>query len=714
MEKGADEMSAPAPSFLADQELRLLLFGGKGGVGKTSCATAAALQLARNSPGAAFLLASTDPAHSVKDCLAGSTPPPNLQVIELDAQECLAAFKRQHGSKLYAIASRGTFLDHYDISRFLELSLPGLDELMASLEIARWAAAGRYQTIVVDTAPTGHTLRLLAMPALLHNWLQALDALLAKHRYMRTLFSGAVNRDEVDAFLDGLAGSVKQMEDLLRDSGRSRFVPVMLAEAMSLSETRSLLAELKRARVPVNDIVVNRLWPENECPLCADGRLQQSRILSEIFDSRELAPYAWWGLPLYAKEVRGAEGLPAFWGGLTRLTGAPASPLARRFHISAGSCHNLNGRAALPRRLESGRSSSFALPGREISGLAPRAVSLSPPHAGGGEGRGEEDSNRFTGGTARPLGEKTLLLFAGKGGVGKTTLACATSVRLAQDWPGGEVLLFSTDPAHSLADCLGVPVGPEPKRICHGLTALEIDAGAEFRALKQLYSEELQSFLRSLLAEMDLAFDREAMERIVDLSPPGMDEVMALTRVMDLCEQHDYHTLVLDSAPTGHLIRLLETPELVDCWLKVFFGLFLKYKQIFRLPKVSQRLVEMSRALKRLRALLADPAQCALCGVAILTDMAFAETTDLLAACRRMQVHAPLLFLNLATPPSRCRLCSALRRRESVIERKFRRAFPAVEQVVVYRRGEPRGLARLGELGQALYATPATKDMIHA
>ena len=526
---------------------------------------------------------------------------------------------------------------------------------MASLEIAGWVATQRFQTIVVDTAPTGHTLRLLAMPALLHNWLGALDALLAKHRYMRKLFSGAVDRDEIDAFLEGLAGSVEQMEALLRDSGRSRFVPVMLAEEMSLSETRSLLAELNRAQMPVNDIVVNRLFPENECPVCADGRVQQSRILSEIFSSPDLSPYTWWGVPLYPKEVCGAEGLKAFWAGLTRLTKRLVCP-----------------QAPIP-------------PNRPWVEMA-----------------------------ARPPGETSLLLFAGKGGVGKTTLACATSVRLAQDSPSREVLLFSTDPAHSLADCLGAPVGPAPRRICPGLTALEIDAQAEFRALKQLYSEELRSFLHSLLPQMDLAFDREAMERIVDLSPPGLDEVMALTRVMDLCDQNRYRTLVLDSAPTGHLIRLLEMPELVDCWLKVFFGLFLKYKQIFRLPKVSHRLVEMSKALKRLRALLADPAQCALYGVTILTDMAFEETKDLLAACQRMQVNAPLLFLNLATPPSDCRLCSALRRRESVIEQKFRRAFPAAAQVVVYRRGEPRGLARLGQLGQSLYAAPATKNMIYA
>jgi len=416
-----------------------------------------------------------------------------------------------------------------------------------------------------------------------------------------------------------------------------------------------LLAELKRGQAPVKEIVVNRLLPENECPVCADERFQQSRILGEIFSSHNLSPYAWWGVPLYPKEVCGAEGLLAFWRGLTRLTRRPAGPPA------------------------------------PVCPTRPRVETA-----------------------ARPPGETSLLLFAGKGGVGKTTLACATSVRLALDSPAREVLLFSTDPAHSLADCLEAPVGPAPRRICPGLTALEIDAESEFRALKQLYNEELQSFLRSLLGEMDLAFDREAMERIVDLSPPGLDEVMALTQVMDLCEQHHYRTLVLDSAPTGHLIRLLETPELVDCWLKVFFGLFLKYKQIFRLPKVSQRLVEMSKSLKRLRALLADPAQCALYGVTILTDMAFEETKDLLAACQRMQIHAPLLFLNLATPPGPCRLCSALRRRETVIEQKFRQAFPAAAQVVVYRYGEPRGLARLGDLGRLLYAAPAAKGANHA
>ncbi|MDP3182793.1 MAG: ArsA family ATPase, partial [Desulfobaccales bacterium] len=157
-------------TFLKNTRLRLLFFGGKGGVGKTTCAAAAALRLARTRPTDTFLLVSTDPAHSLADSLADFRPPPNLRVLEFSAQECLEAFKARNRGKFAEIAARGTFLDDEDISRFLDLSLPGLDELMAMLEISRWAEAGDYATIIVDTAPTGHTLRLLMMPELIRHW----------------------------------------------------------------------------------------------------------------------------------------------------------------------------------------------------------------------------------------------------------------------------------------------------------------------------------------------------------------------------------------------------------------------------------------------------------------------------------------------------------------------------------------------------------------
>ena len=120
-------------SFLEDSGLRLLFFGGKGGVGKTTCAAAAALHYARRSPQGSFLLVSTDPAHSLADSLGDFHPPDNLKILEFNAQDSLETFKARHRGKLAEIAARGTFLDEEDIRRILDLSLPGLDELMALL-----------------------------------------------------------------------------------------------------------------------------------------------------------------------------------------------------------------------------------------------------------------------------------------------------------------------------------------------------------------------------------------------------------------------------------------------------------------------------------------------------------------------------------------------------------------------------------------------------
>ncbi len=507
---------AGVPRFLAPPGLQILIFGGKGGVGKTTCATAAALHLAAGSPQSSFLLVSTDPAHSLADSLAGLVPPRNLKVLELDPQEYLLDFKKKYSGKLREIASRGTFLDDEEINRFLDLSLPGLDELMAFLEISAWVEKRVYDCIVVDTAPSGHTLRLLTMPEFLRKWLAMLETLLAKHRYMKWAFARSRDRDDLDDFLDELTGSIKQMEAVLQDSARCGFVPVMLAEAMSLRETVAIVTEAARLQIHTEDIVVNKLLPESRCPVCREGHYVQDREIRELFLDASLNRFALWGLPLHAEEVRGQVALQSFW------------EEARQIHEPP---------AAVP---------------------APR---LSP-------------SVEVDAGVSSPPRGTTLLIFAGKGGVGKTTLACATALHLAERSPNRKVLLVSTGPAHSLSSCLDLPIGPHPERVAQGLTALEIDSEAEFEVLKQQYAGDIEEFLESVSSNFDLAFDREVLERTLDLSPPGLDEVMGLTRVMALLASGEFDMLVLDSAATGHLIRLLELPEIVDQWLKAFFDLF--------------------------------------------------------------------------------------------------------------------------------------------
>jgi arsenite/tail-anchored protein-transporting ATPase len=631
------------PSFFRPPVPQLLFFGGKGGVGKTTCATSAALRLARAAPEAAFLLVSTDPAHSLADSLADGALPANLRVVELSARQCLEEFKAKHGEKLLAIAARGTFFDKQDLDRLLDLSLPGLDEVMALIEIGSWMDTGDYATVVVDTAPTGHTLSLLGMPQVIQSWLRALDALLAKHRFMRQRFQKHPVHDELDLFLLETNAAARRVKALLRDRKRCCFVAVMLAEELSILETTRLLVELRREKIRSTDIVVNRLFPENGCPVCAARRRRQQQALATCSSRLADSGYGLFGAPLQAEEVRGAR-LDTFWEDVAVLDAPqPAQPDVMP---------HCGPRVASPARL--------------------------------------------------PSAATRLLIFAGKGGVGKTTMACATATRLAREYPDKEIFLFSTDPAHSIADCLQMPVGSEAVRIAAGLLAMEIDAAAAFASFKDTYDFEIKEVFSNVLRHFDMPFDRAVVEQLLDVSPPGLNELMALTTALDYLDD-DRRILILDAAPTGHLIRLLELPHVIEDWLRTFFGILLKYNLVMRLPKFSRRLVHMSRKLKQLRLLWDDPQQAAVYTVAIPTEMAFLETGDLLSACARIGLNTPVLFLNLGTAPSECPLCSAVHQREAVVENQFRRTFSSMHLTLVARQGEPLGLNQLTELGQALY-----------
>jgi arsenite-transporting ATPase len=128
------------------------------------------------------------------------------------------------------------------------------------------------------------------------------------------------------------------------------------------------------------------------------------------------------------------------------------------------------------------------------------------------------------------------------------------------------------------------------------------------------------------------------------------------------------------------------------------------------MPEFAEELVVLSRNLKRLRELLRNPVASALYAVSIPTRMALEETKDLVAACDRMSIAVPLLFLNLLTPLSDCCLCAGLRRRESAVAAEFLQAFPRQRQIQVYRQPEIGGLEQLEKLGQRLYQ-PARQEM---
>jgi arsenite/tail-anchored protein-transporting ATPase len=154
-----------------------------------------------------------------------------------------------------------------------------------------------------------------------------------------------------------------------------------------------------------------------------------------------------------------------------------------------------------------------------------------------------------------------ILLFTGKGGVGKTTTAAATAVRLADE--GRKTLLVSTDAAHSVSDTLGVDVPAQPTEIVSGLWAAQPDPQRQLDAAWR----QIQRYAAGLLDRAGL--DQVAADELTVL--PGIEEVLALLAVRDLAVRGDWDVLVVDCAPTAETLRLLALPEALGWYLdKVF------------------------------------------------------------------------------------------------------------------------------------------------
>jgi arsenite-transporting ATPase len=302
-----------------------------------------------------------------------------------------------------------------------------------------------------------------------------------------------------------------------------------------------------------------------------------------------------------------------------------------------------------------------------------------------------------------PANTMRLLIFAGKGGVGKTTLACATALRMHSEYPQLRILLFSTDPAHSLSDCLGFNLQRNPTAVSFKIDAQEINAKADFDKIRSDYRAELENFLQDVLPNLDITFDREVMEHLLDLAPPGLDEIMALTTIMDHLDSGRYDMIVVDAAPSGHLLRLLELPELIRDWLKIFFSLLLKYRKVMRFPHLSERLVQLSRELKNLRVLLQDIEHTGLYAVTIPTQLAIAKTREMTAALQHLDIATKALFINQITPAGDCPLCRAITNREALQIGRAHDIFPNQPQTRIFRQIDPTGLNELTALGSALF-----------
>ncbi|HVG06129.1 MAG TPA: ArsA family ATPase, partial [Thermoanaerobaculia bacterium] len=231
-----------------------------------------------------------------------------------------------------------------------------------------------------------------------------------------------------------------------------------------------------------------------------------------------------------------------------------------------------------------------------------------------------------------------LLFFGGKGGVGKTTCAAAAALVLAESQ---DVLLLSTDPAHSLADVLETPLGDDERPVAPRLQARELDAYAAFEAWRGRHHDELGGALGAFAGE-----SREAIEKLLDITPPGLDELVALSSILDATEED--RLVVVDTAPTGHAVRLLEAPELALEWDRALLSILLKYREAVSLGRLAAEMVELSKSLKRLLALLRDPARARFVAVTRDAELPRRETVRLLDELKRLSISVPAVIINAA------------------------------------------------------------------
>jgi arsenite-transporting ATPase len=209
--------------------------------------------------------------------------------------------------------------------------------------------------------------------------------------------------------------------------------------------------------------------------------------------------------------------------------------------------------------------------------------------------------------------------------------------------------LLSTDPAHSLADVLKTPLGNDERSLQANLAVRELDARGEFARWRARHGGEVDRAVGAFATEGSGVGD------LLDFTPPGLDELIAISSLLDAEATHDL--VIVDTAPTGHALRLLEMPELALSWDRFLLSLLLKYREAVGLGDLAAGLVDLSRSLKRLQALLHDPDQTRFIVVTRAAELPRRETERLLGSLERLGIAVPAIVINAVAPPG-CTRCS--------------------------------------------------------
>ncbi|KAK2949317.1 Get3/AsnA [Blattamonas nauphoetae] len=315
MQIDQEEEYPPTLQNLIDQQsLKWIFVGGKGGVGKTTCSSSLALLLAQHRT--SVLLVSTDPAHSISDAFDQKftdqptqvTGVPNLFAMEVKLNE-----KQTFGSLKPEIGDL--------LNRFLG-SVPGIDEAMTFSILLDDVEKYGHDLIIFDTAPTGHTLKMLELPSVLRNVLDSggmvgsivkgVSSMVMQPEVKEdgTVVPGTVS----DTSFNNFKNKIQRVVDRMSDTDTTTFVCVCIPEYLSLYETERMIQTLALNDIDVRNIIVNQIVvpdPEHVCKQCLSRRKMQNKYLGKI-DTLYSEDFHIVRLPQLGNEVRGTDCLSQF------------------------------------------------------------------------------------------------------------------------------------------------------------------------------------------------------------------------------------------------------------------------------------------------------------------------------------------------------------------------------------------------------------------
>jgi arsenite-transporting ATPase len=289
-----------------------VFFGGKGGTGKTTCAAAFALRASRD--GRKTLIASTDPAHSLSDIFGVAIGPkerpisPGLYGIEIDPEEEAKKYITRVKEQMQGVVS-SVIIE--EIERQIDAAYlsPGSEEAATFDKFVELMdeAGNPYDLIVFDTAPTGHTLRLLTLPEILGAWMDSLIARRSRAVKLLRMTSSGSKDDPIIKVLEKRKASFEKARAILTDRSITSFVFVINAEKLPVAETAKALSLLRKYGIAVDGIVINKVIPPE-----AGGLLEKRRAIQEKYlaEARTKFSDLWIAeIPLLDSDVDGIEGL---------------------------------------------------------------------------------------------------------------------------------------------------------------------------------------------------------------------------------------------------------------------------------------------------------------------------------------------------------------------------------------------------------------------